>query len=80
MLDEGPHPARGKDNFWGEGRRFWSIEMYCIRLCKQQRQQQHGAADLYAGATQFCSLRMDSPADGVTSAKRCGLSSKFFDH
>ena len=44
----------------------------CIRLCyKQQTQQQHGAADLSAGAARHgeSETRMDSPAAEVGSDK-----------
>ena len=66
----------------GDGAIFRVVPpLKCIRLCKQQTLQQHGAADLSAGDSASRRKRgFDSPAAGVTSTGRCCLSSEFFDH
>ena len=65
-LGEGPDP-REMGNFRG-----YSPALKCIRLCKQQTPQQHGAADLSAGdgaSRRKRGFGMDSPAAGVSSAR-----------
>ena len=61
----GAQSPQGKGQFWGS-----SGPLKCIRQPKQQKLQQHGAADMYAGdstSQRKRGFRMDSPIMWVTS-------------
>ena len=68
VLRGGPDPSYERDDF------AVFLPSKCIRLCKQQRSQQHGAAKMSTGAARHG----ENAASELTQASRCGLSSKFF--